>query len=123
MWGSVGVDYVLVLSLDPNKHMPTYADIWSDAGTCSVLYLLNVLAFHLLRFYHRQSEEIDGMHVLVEASQYAWVMPVALVIGAVLRLTRSYMHPTSYGVFSTYIASRVSGIVIDVLLSVSNLVL
>lgn len=108
MWDSVGVDYVLVLSLDPNKHMPTYADIWSDAATCSVLFLLNVLVFHLLRFYHYHRGETDGLQVLVAASQFAWLLPVSLVVGTVIRLCYSYMQPTLYGVFSTYIASRVS---------------
>lgn len=108
MWDKAGVDYILVLSLDPNKHMPTYADIYSDAGTLSVLYLLNFQIFHLLRYYHTRPTGEGLAGVLNYFSEYAYVLPLALVAGTIVRTIGSYSQPTSYGVFSTYIASRVS---------------
>ena len=110
MWDKAGVDYILVLSLDPNKHMPTYADIYSDAGTLSVLFLLNFQIFHLLRYYHTRQSGEGLADVLIYISEYAYVLPVALVAGTLMRVVCSYVQPTSYGVFSTYIASRVSAL-------------
>ena len=110
MWDKAGVDYILVLSLDPNKHMPTYADIYSDAGTLSVLFLLNFQIFHLLRYYHTRQSGEGLADVLIYISEYAYVLPVALVAGTLMRIVCSYAQPTSYGVFSTYIASRVSAL-------------
>jgi hypothetical protein len=107
MWDHAGVDYVLVLNLDPNKHMPNCADIFSDAGTLTVLYLVNFWMFHMLRYYHHHRHGPLSMHPLVTISHYALVMPVLLVVGTIVRLSISYMQPTSYGVFSTKIASRV----------------
>lgn len=108
MWDKAGVDYVLAINLDPNKHMPTYADIYSDASTLTILYLLNILMFHLLRFYHTQQSGEGLASVLISISEYAYLLPVALVAGTLVRAIGSYAQPTSYGVFSTYVASRVS---------------
>jgi len=112
MWDSVGVDYMLVLSLDPNKHMPNCADIFSDAADLSILYLLNVLIFHILRFHYVHIDRLDEPSSVQYTCQYAYVMPVLLVAGTAVRAVGSFAQPISYGVFSTRIASRVSVVVL-----------
>lgn len=114
MWDVARVDYMLVLSLDPNKHMLHCVDIYDDAANLTILYLINILVFHLMRFYYTHTN--DENEVTRAFSTYAWLMPLFLILGTLFRLVWSWMQPISFGVFSTAVFFRVSEIVYLLLL-------
>lgn len=118
MWDSVDIDYILILDLDANKHMPRYDNIYSDAGTLTILYLVNVLMFDFLRVYHMYDvldEENSGTAFLRFWSQRAWIMPLLLIVGTVVRMGYSILHHTSMGVFSVRIFKEVSAFTCEVM--------
>lgn len=108
MWDKARVDYMLVLSLDPNKHTLHCVDIFSDAANLTILYLINMLVFHIMRYYYTHAENEDAL--TRSFSRFAWLMPLLLLCGTFARMCASWSQPISYGVFSTAVISRVSGI-------------
>ena len=113
MWDSADIDYILILDLDANKHMPSSDQIFSDAGNLSILYLLNVIIFHSLRYYHHEHKNFHPNpkghdHTIAYFSERAYIMPMLLVLGTILRIIYSICLPSSYGVFSSRIFKKVS---------------
>lgn len=109
MWESVNIDYILVLNLDANKHMPAVEEILSEAATLSILFFTNVMVFHSLRIC-----ALDGnTDALPNAVQFlvnhAYLLPVSLVVGTIACIVRSAMLPTSYGVFACKVFVEVIG--------------
>lgn len=112
MWDSVDIDYILILDLDANKHMPSSDQIFSDTGNLTILYLINVLLFHSLRYYYKFRAEgqagvdsaEDGIAWL---SERAYIMPVLLVVGTLIRVSMALCDPSSKGVFSTKTFTKV----------------
>jgi hypothetical protein len=112
MWDSADIDYILILDLDANKHMPSSAQIFSDAANWSILYLTNVLIFHSLRFNYRHHDDQPATWdtttgIIAYFSARAYVMPMLLVLGTILRMIVALSQPTSYGVFSSKILKKV----------------
>jgi hypothetical protein len=112
MWDSADIDYILILDLDANKHMPSAAQIFSDAANWSILYLVNVLIFHSLRYNYRHDTDqpatwstVPG--IIAYFSARAYVMPALLVLGTVIRMLMEISQPASYGVFSYKIIKKV----------------
>lgn len=121
MWDSVDIDYILILDLDANKHMPSSDQIFSDTGNLTILYLINVLLFHSLRYYYKfRSEEEANFYstqgFIAWMSQRAYIMPVLLVAGMLIRVSFALSDPSSKGVFSTKTISRVISVEILLLL-------
>jgi hypothetical protein len=111
MWDSVDIDYILILDLDANKHMPRYDNIYSDAGTMTILFFINVLLFDFLRMYHDNDtgESQTGISQFIRFwSERAWIMPLLLIVGTLARMTYSILNHTSRGVFSNRIFKQVS---------------
>lgn len=108
MWDNARVDYMLVLSLDPNKHMLHCVDIYSDAANLTILYLINMLVFHIMRYYYTHTGHEVEDELTHSFSRYAWLMPLFLIIGTLARLVHSWVQPISYGVFSSAVFYRVS---------------
>lgn len=105
MWDSVNIDYILILDLDASKHMPSADEIFSDAANLSILYMINVLVFHALRHHHihhdsTQASWDSAAGLIALLSDNAYVMPILLVLGTVIRMLYSILLPASYGVFS-----------------------
>jgi hypothetical protein len=113
MWDSVDIDYTLILDLDSSKHMPSSDEIFSDAGNLSILFMINVLIFMYLRmdyYYHGEAapSRDSGSGAVHWPSAHAYIMPMLLAIGTVIRVGYSVCQPTSYGVFSSKIFWNVS---------------
>jgi hypothetical protein len=113
MWDSVDIDYTLILDLDSSKHMPSSDEIFSDAGNLSILFMINVLIFMYLRmdyYYHGEAapSRDSGSGAVHWLSAHAYIMPMLLAIGTVIRVGYSVCQPTSYGVFSSKIFWNVS---------------
>jgi hypothetical protein len=107
MWESVNIDYILVLDLDANKHMPSVGEIFSEAATWSILFFANVMMFHSLRIY-AMHDNLDNMPEFLQvAVDNAYFLPVSLIIGAVGFIVRSALLPTSYGVFAAKVFAEV----------------
>ena len=104
MWESVQIDYILMLDLDAAKHAKTAEQIASDAFTYTILFMGNFLIFHcvrILELYVNPANRFAGL--LTWLSQHVYVMPMSLLVGTALALLRSYLQPTSYGVFATHV--------------------
>jgi hypothetical protein len=113
MWDSVDIDYTLILDLDSSKHMPSSDEIFSDAGNLSILFMINVLIFMALRmdfYYNREADPSwhSGSGAVHWLSAHAYIMPMLLAIGTIIRVGYSVCQPTSYGVFSSKIFWNVS---------------
>ena len=104
MWERVQIDYILMLDLDAAKHAQTAEQISSDAFTYTILFMGNFLIFHCVRMldlYVNPANRFAGL--LTWLSQHVYVMPMSLLVGTALALLRSYLQPTSYGVFATHV--------------------
>lgn len=114
MWDSVDIDYILILDLDANKHMPRSEQIFSDAATLTILYLINVLLFHSMRWHYQYSHEKESVYsqnrlseFLEHMSEHAYIMPVLLIVCTALLVFKAALGSASCGVFSTKIFIRV----------------
>ena len=110
MWDSVDIDYILILDLDANKHMPRYDSIYSDAGTLTILYLINALLFGAFRIYHLQDNDANMSKIAIFFRYWtnrAWIWPLLLVIGTIIRVSYSATSGASRGVFSYRIFKQV----------------
>lgn len=106
MWDSVDIDYIFILDLDAIKIMPSSELIFWDTGTITILYLLNVIIFHAMRYQYMHRNDIDFASMssttsfFTAVSAHAYVLPITLVVGAVVRMSQSIMEDRSSGVFS-----------------------
>lgn len=114
MWDSVDIDYILILDLDANKHMPRSEQIFSDAATLTILYLVNVLIFHSMRWHYQYSHDKESVYsqnaiseLFEHWSEHAYIMPVFLIVGTALLIVKSAVGSASCGVFSTKIFIQV----------------
>lgn len=123
MWESVNIDYILVLNLDANKHMPSVGEIVSDASTWSILFFANVMIFHSLRLFHLHDAVDDLPPSMRWLAHHTYVLPVSLVIGTLGFIIRSALLPTSYGVFAFKVFREVNIVSHSMLYSRSNVLI
>jgi hypothetical protein len=112
MWDSADIDYILILDLDANKHMPRCENIFSESATLTILFMLNILIFDSLRIYHTtNAQETDAAGSLNKIfywlSEHAYVLPLTLSIGTVITVTMAVFGHQSYGVFSSKLFKQV----------------
>jgi len=106
MWDSVDIDYIFILDLDAIKLMPSSELIFSETGTLTIAYLLNVIIFHSMRYQsaHKSNTADPSADSLAgfisDLSAHAYIMPLLLVVGAIVRVGSSVMEHRSSGVFS-----------------------
>lgn len=113
LWDAVDVDYVLTLDLDSAKHMPSGLQVLREVSLYTLLFFLNAISFHTLRFYHLQ-HTFSRAHSstskdLMEVSNYVLFLPMALLGGAFFVVGRALSRKTSYGIFSWKVLRSVSG--------------
>lgn len=104
MWELKHIDYILLLDLDAAKHAQKAQQIASNAFTYSILFTGNLLIFHcvrMLELYVNPANRFAGL--LTWFADHVYIMPMSLLVGTALALVRSYLQPTSYGVFSSLV--------------------
>jgi hypothetical protein len=99
IWNSVNIDYITLLHLDNPKHMPSCADIFSEAATLSICYLLNILVYHTLKREHENGGKIY---------MPVYYPPLTLVIATCGYFLYSISMTVSYGIFSKRVFKNVS---------------
>jgi hypothetical protein len=107
MWDSVDIDYIFILDLDAIKLMPSSELIFWDTGTLTIAYLLNVIIFHAMRYQYAHSHDHPSGFITALCA-HAYIMPITLVIGAIVRVSFSVTEDRSCGVFSYKVFKTVS---------------